>query len=136
MLIDKHFPQGKPRADKLEKIISRHTLKLSYSCSPNMKTIISGHNAKILRQTSKKKEEEPKGCNCQKSKKDKCPIPGRCKEETLIYKATVKTADQTERYIGSTENSFKSRYYGHAADMRGDEKEGGTTLSTYFWKKK
>ena len=53
----------------------------------------------------------------------------------LIYKATVKTADQTERYIGSTENSFKSRYYGHAADMRGEEKEGGTTLSTYFWEK-
>ena len=97
-----------------------------------MKTIISGHNAKILRQTSKKKEEEPKGCNCQTSKKDKCPIPGSCKEETLIYKATVKTEDQTERYIGSTENSSKSRYYGHAADMNGEEKEGGTTLSKYF----
>ena len=53
-----------------------------------------------------------------------------------IYKATVKTADQTETYIGSTENSFKSRYYyGHAADMRGEEKDGGTTLSTYFLKK-
>ena len=111
ILIDNHFPQKKPRPDKSEKIISRHTLKLSYSYSPNMKTIISGHNARVLRQTSSKKEEEPKGCNPQTLKKDKCPIPGRCKEETLIYKAAVKTADCTEIYIGSTDNSFKSRYY-------------------------
>ena len=67
-----------------------------------MKTLIAGHNTKVLRKTSNKKEEESKGCNGQKSKKAKCPIPGRCKEETLIYKATVKTADCTERYIGST----------------------------------
>ena len=135
ILIDKHFPKEKPRPDKLEKIINRHTLKLSYSCMPNMKTIIAGHNAKILRKTGKKKEDDPKGCNCQKSKKANCPIPGRCKEEALVYKATIVTTDKTERYIGSTENSFKSRYYGHAADMREKEKEGGTTLSTYYWKK-
>ena len=49
----------------------------------------------------------------------------------LVYKATVKTF--TERYIGSTDNSFTSRYYGQAADMRETEKEGGTTLSAYFW---
>ena len=95
----------------------------------------AGHNAKILRKTGKKKEDDPKGCNCQKSKKANCPIPGRCKEEALVYKATIVTTDKTERYIGSTENSFKSRYYGHAADMREKEKEGGTTLSTYYWKK-
>ena len=88
----------------MEKIINRHTLKLSYSCMPNMKTIIAGHNAKILRKTGGNKEEEPKGCNCQKSKKANCPIPGRCKEEALVYKVTIATTDKIERYIGSTEN--------------------------------
>ena len=35
-----------------------------------------------------------------------------------MYTAKVKTTDNIERYIGSTDNSFKSRYYAHAADMR------------------
>ena len=135
MLIDKHFPKDKPRPDKLEKIINRHTLKLSYSCTPNMKTIISGHNAKILKKASEKGEETPKGCNCQISVRQNCPMPGRCREETLIYKATIETLDSTERYIGMTENSFKSRYGGHKGNLEDKDKEGSTTLSTYYHKK-
>ena len=99
-----------------------------------MKSIIAGHNAKILKTNGNKKEKEPTGCNCQKSQKAKCLIPGRCKEQALVYKATVETTDSTDRYIRRTENSFKSRQYGHVADMR-KEKEGGTTLSAHYWKK-
>ena len=47
-LIDEHFPQNKPRKDKLEKIINRHTIKLSYSGMQSMERIISSHNTKIL----------------------------------------------------------------------------------------
>ena len=52
-----------------------------------------------------------------------------------MYKATVETTDSIEMYIRSTGNYFKSRYYGHAADMREKDKEGGTTLSAYYWEK-
>ena len=39
-IIDRCFPKNHP----LHKIFNRHTLKLIYSCRPNMKTIISSHN--------------------------------------------------------------------------------------------
>ena len=49
-LIDKHFPPNKKRKDKLEKIINRHTVKISYSGTPNMVMIISSHNRKVLQE--------------------------------------------------------------------------------------
>ena len=39
-IVDRCFPKNHP----LHKIFNRHTLKLIYSCRPNMKTIISSHN--------------------------------------------------------------------------------------------
>ena len=44
-LIDRCFPTG----HKLRKIFNRNTIKLSYSCMPNVKQIIDGHNKNILR---------------------------------------------------------------------------------------
>ena len=44
-LISKHFP----RNSKLSKIFNTNTLKLSYSCMPNMAAVISHHNSSILR---------------------------------------------------------------------------------------
>ena len=41
-LIDQHFPKSNP----LHKIFNRNTLKLSYSCMSNVKTIISGIQAR------------------------------------------------------------------------------------------
>ena len=43
-IVDRCFSKNHP----LHKIFNRHTLKLSYSCMPNMKTIISSHNKKLL----------------------------------------------------------------------------------------
>ena len=46
-LIYIHFP--KDRLDKLHKIFNRHLVKLSYSCTPNMKTRVTAQNAKRLK---------------------------------------------------------------------------------------
>ena len=43
-LIDKHFPQH----HKLHKLFNRNNVKISYSCLPNIKSIINRHNRKIL----------------------------------------------------------------------------------------
>ena len=43
-IIDRCFPNEHP----LHKIFNKHTLKLSYSCMPNMKSIISSHNKAVL----------------------------------------------------------------------------------------
>ena len=43
-VIDLHFPKSNP----LHKIFNRNTIKLSYSCMPNVRTIISNHNKSEL----------------------------------------------------------------------------------------
>ena len=42
-LLDKHFPQNK----QLHKIFNRNTVKVSYSCTPNVGSIIKSHNKKL-----------------------------------------------------------------------------------------
>ena len=43
-LIDKHFPKNK----RLSKIFNRNTIKVSYSCLPNVKQTISINNDRLL----------------------------------------------------------------------------------------
>ena len=43
-LLDKHFPP----TSRLHKIFNRNTVKVSYSCMPNVKSVISRHNNHIL----------------------------------------------------------------------------------------
>ena len=43
-LLNKHFPPG----HKFLKIFNKSTLKFSYSCMPNLKAKVDGHNKKIL----------------------------------------------------------------------------------------
>ena len=57
-LINKHFPPQ----HKLHKIPNRNSIKISYSCMPNMKAIITGHNKKLL---EKESSQQSKPCNCQ-----------------------------------------------------------------------
>ena len=52
-LIDKHFTKKHP----LGRLLNRNTVKISYSCTKNMKSIISSHNAKLLNSN----EQEPTG---------------------------------------------------------------------------
>ena len=46
-LIDEHFPKH----HRYHKLFNRNTVKVSYSCMPNMAAIISSHNTKVLKQT-------------------------------------------------------------------------------------
>jgi len=135
-LIDIHFPPEKKRKDKLEKIINRHTVKISYSGTPNMERIISSHNKKILngkRETEKPKEKE---CNCKKGT-GSCPIGGKCQTSALVYKATITANDgEIRTYTGCTDRKFKDRHYEHTADMKNRENRKNTRLATYVWEKK
>ena len=125
-LLDKHFPKD----HKYHKLFNRNTIKISYSCLPNMKNIISGHNNKILN-NEEKDPEEKKTCNCRK--KQECPLNGNCLTESVIYKATVKTEDKEYEYIGSTEKSFKNRYYNHTKSFRNEKYQNETKLSRCIW---
>ena len=111
----------------LHKIFNRHTLKLSYSCMPNMKSIISSHNKHVL---SNSTTQQPDTCNCRK--KPDCPLEGKCLQTNVIYQATVTTETTTETYVGLATN-FKERYRNHQTSFRHLNRRNETELSKYVW---
>ena len=48
-LLDKHFPPN----NQLHKIFNRNTVKVSYSCTPNVGSIIKSHNKNLTNTESK-----------------------------------------------------------------------------------
>ena len=108
----------------------------------NMGQILSSHNSRILRgETNHSSPFIPK-CNCQISKKDKCPIPGQCHidengpVESVIYHAKITRNDnsKTEFYTGMTGGPFKERWYGHSQAIRNYDPEDncyGKRMSVY-----
>ena len=64
-LVDLHFPVN----HKLHKIFNRNSIKVSYSCMRNVKSIISSHNHKILQS---QRGISTKTCNC--ITKTACPL--------------------------------------------------------------
>ena len=129
-LLDKHFPRGNP----LHKHLNRNKIKISYRCLPNMGRKIANHNSKILRQTCNPTPKPQATCNCQKSKKADCPIPGACNQAGVVYEATVATADgRTESYVGLARN-FKRRWPKHKSTLQNRNADGQTTLSNYVHK--
>ena len=125
-LIDKHFPSTNPH----HKVFNRNTVKVSYSCMENIKTIISRHNHRLLK---KNPTQKPVPCKCQKP--DECPLDGKCNVDNIVYKATVTTTDDgnTKEYIGMTANPFKERYANHKTSFNLYNHSSDTKLSKYVW---
>ena len=124
-LLDKNFPKN----HSLNKIINRKTVKISYSCTPNIHTIMQTHNRKLL---SEQSPDEEARCNCQV--KASCPVPGECLRSKVVYHATVKhTNGSTAEYIGNTETPFKQRYANHKKSFHLEPYKTETTLSKYVW---
>ena len=120
-LIDKHFPKDSP----FHKYVNRKNVKVSYSCMPNMKTVIAGHNKAKLRP-----EQEPeKKCNC----RSECVLGGSCLTQSVVYKCTVSTENDAKDYIGLTSNSFKERYTAHKSSFKDQSKSNQTALSSHIW---
>ena len=124
--------------DNLHKLLNnRHRVKISYSCTPNMQTIISTHNSNILRKTSNNTQDAKqttKTCNCRKP--DECPVQDNVMQKGVVYKVFLTTKENntaTRTYIGSTENTFKQRYTNHKSDMHNQAKSNSTTLSHHTW---
>ena len=72
----------------LHKIFKRNTVKISYSCMPNLKQNIDGHNKSILHN----RMVPPRPCNCRV--KTECPLSGNCLKGSVVYQATVSTEDR------------------------------------------
>ena len=124
-LIDKHFPKNHP----LHPIANRRTIKLSYSCTPNVGALMAGQNRKIL--TSNESRKNKKDCNCQI--KEECPVNNKCCTPCVIYKATETTSNAY--YIGMTSLPFKSRFNQHKHSFRTEARRNNTALSQFTWNK-
>ena len=61
---------------------NRNTLKLSYSCMPNIASIISSHNKAILTKHINTKPTVCDTCNCRQ--KMSCPLDGKCLAEGVV----------------------------------------------------
>ena len=96
----------------LTKILNKNTMKVSYICGPNIESIISTHNKKVLMETEegpsthRKWENRRKGakrrdlgkcCNCTKFD---CPVGGRCLTTNVVYGAKVQELNVEGRAIG------------------------------------
>ncbi len=120
-----------PESHVLRKIFNKNTLKISYSCMPNVKNSIDGHNAKQLR-----KEPAPeRTCNCRRPAD--CPLNGNCLQKSIVYQATITAASKpTETYIGLTETTFKTRFGNHKQSFIKENLKNSTELSKHIWKLK
>ena len=88
-LTSKHFPPN----HKFLKIFNKNTIKISYSCMPNIRAKINSHKKKKILQP--KPIEPQKLCNC--LVKDDFPMSGLCLTSSISYQATKKCSDSKHK---------------------------------------
>ena len=93
-LIDTNFTRDNP----LSKIINSRTIKVSYSCTAHMASVISTNNQKILKEKASEHTTLP--CNC----RNEYILPNKCRSSCVIYKASTNRVEQIE----STSNEYKT----------------------------
>ena len=128
-LIDIHFTKD----HKFHKIFNRNNVKVSYSCTKNIKTIINNHNSKILYQNNN--NQINRTCNC--NRKNHCPLKGNCLTTNCVYKASITSnmPNYHEKiYIGSTATTFKKRFSNHKKSFNAQKYRNETELSKEVWK--
>ena len=124
-ILRKHFPPS----SELYKLFTTKKVKLSYSCCPSMMSVISSHNAKFIR--TREVVDVP-GCNC-RGGVAVCPLQGRCRTQSLVYKATVTSVEGEKSCIGQAASTFKLRYSNYKNSFINPSKKHSTALSTYVW---
>ena len=124
----KHFPHH----HKFRKLFDKNTVKISYSCTRNIKTTTNSHNAKAL---FTKKSTEQRTYNC--LNEVICPIEQKCLTSNIVYKAKVTWISQNYQekvYFGSCETTSKKRVSNHKKSFNLNEYKNKTELSNEMWR--
>ena len=90
-LLDKHFPKNR----RLNSIFNGNNIKLSYSCTKNIKSIITNHNKTTI---NKSETLNKKKCNC--INKNTCPLNRECQTENHLATTNTKTKQNFQRKYG------------------------------------
>ena len=114
-----------PKSHKLNKILNRNTVKISYCCLPNV-------GSKILADAMNKyrgpKIDENTPCINHRGNKE-CPVVGgSCNLRNNVYNAKIITNNKTFNYIGISEPPLRQRIATHAYSFRTNNNQ--TELST------
>ena len=124
-LVSTHFPKH----HRYHKLFNKNNMKLSYRTMPNMESIITKHNRKLL--SSMESVNNERTCNCRN--KVTCPLQGNCLAKSVIYKATVISDNEEKFYLGCCESEFKLRFNNHTQSFKSKTHMHDTQLSKYVW---
>ena len=120
--LDQHFP----KSNKLHAIFNINTVKISYSCTQIMSSMIKSHNKKVIYKDVKKS----KLFNFRV--KSEFPLDGQCQVTDIIYKFTVLSPDKPNKvYLRTVEDDFKKQFYNHRKSFNHEGSANDTTLSKY-----
>ena len=125
-LVDSCFPVGSP----FHQLFNRNTVKISYSTTKNVRSIISSNNNKLLN-PKQNNATNLRECNCVPA--TSCPVNGKCLRSSLIYSGKVETNAGSKEYIGVTKNTFKERWNHHQHYHRHIGERTKTTLANHIW---
>ena len=119
-MLAKHFPPG----SDLRKLFNKNNVKVSYCTTQNIKRIIDAHNKRLLA-GNKPDDGVERLCNCQKSRREHCPLQGKCLTKNLVYRAdiTETASNKTHSYFGQCMRTFKERYREHCTSIATPKKE-------------
>ena len=129
-IVDECFPKG----HALRSIFNRNTLKLSYSCMPNIKSIIDKRNKGVLLKLEPEIANVERSCNCRK--KDQCPLDNQCLTKGIVYQTTITSSEGNEHCVGLTDTDFKARFANHNQSFSNVVHSNQTELSKYVWRLK
>ena len=99
-LLFKILRKNFPKTNSPSEIFNKNTVKISHSCTRNVKSIISGHNKQILHP-----KPQPYGCNSRD--KNNCLLDNKWLMLQIVYQAvaTNDTDDIYKYYLGLAETS-------------------------------
>lgn len=123
-LIKKCFPKVNP----LSKIFNKNSIKVTYSCLPNMGARIAGSNKQKL--NSESVTETVGKCTCRRQ----CPVNGDCKIKDTIYEAVITDSSNNQfKYLGKSSTEFIKRYRNHKKAIKNVKYRKNCELSKKTW---
>ena len=131
-LQDRHFSRDNP----LRKIFYRNTVKMSYSCTNNMHSILNKHNRRLLDELNRNSE-GPDKVSCNSRRKEECLLGGWCNSKKVIYQVWISSMEcntvEAKVYIGISTGNWKQGLYNDRYSFFNSRLRNQATLSRYFW---
>ena len=123
-----------PKSNELHVIFNRNTVKVSYSCTQSMSSMIKSYSKEVTNKDVK----ELKSCNCRV--KSECLLNGRCQVTNIIHTCTVLSPDKRNKgYLRTAKDDFKKLFYNHKNEQQSfnnKTSKNNTTLPKYIWELK